>query len=83
MFNHENTPALREESVYSLYCSRDGTLWVGTEGGGLVRYQAGTFQLFATNEGLTNGFVRTIHEDSHGNLWVGTEGDSFVSKAAS
>jgi ligand-binding sensor domain-containing protein/signal transduction histidine kinase len=77
VFNHENTPALREESVYSLYCSRDGTLWVGTEGGGLVRYQAGTFQLFSTNEGLTNGFVRTIHEDSRGNLWVGTDRGLF------
>jgi ligand-binding sensor domain-containing protein/signal transduction histidine kinase len=77
VFNHENTPALREESIYSLYCSRDGTLWVGTEGGGLVRYRAGAFELFATNEGLTNGFVRTIHEDSRGNLWVGTDRGLF------
>jgi ligand-binding sensor domain-containing protein/signal transduction histidine kinase len=73
VFNRENTPALREESVYSLYCTRDGTLWIGTEGGGLVRYRAGVFQRFGASEGLTNGFVRAIHEDGRGRLWVGTD----------
>src|SRR5919109_5275022 len=31
IFDSENTPALREESAYSLYCARNGTLWIGTE----------------------------------------------------
>ncbi len=77
VFDRENTPALYEESIYSLYSARDGTLWIGTEGGGLVRYQAGTFQRFSTGEGLTNGFVRVIREDSRANLWVGTDRGLF------
>src|SRR5262245_14692998 len=31
VFDRENTPELREQSVYSLSCTRDGTLWIGTE----------------------------------------------------
>ncbi len=77
IFDRENTPALHEESIYSLYSSRDGTLWIGTEGGGLVRHRAGTFQRFSASEGLTNGFVRVIHEDSRGRLWVGTDRGLF------
>src|SRR5262245_39151898 len=57
VFDRENTPALREQSVYSLYCTRDGTLWIGTEGGGLIRYRSGQFRVFGAAEGLTNGFV--------------------------
>jgi ligand-binding sensor domain-containing protein/signal transduction histidine kinase len=77
VFNRENTPALREQSVYSLYCARDGTLWIGTEGAGLVRYRTGVFHRFGAGEGLTNGFVRAIVEDRRANLWIGTDRGLF------
>lgn len=77
VFDRENTPALHEESVYALSCAHDGTLWIGTEGGGLVQYRDGVFQRFGAAEGLTNGFVRVIHEDSRGQLWVGTDRGLF------
>ncbi len=77
VFNHENQPAFRDDSFYSLWAARDGTLWGGTEGGGLVRYRAGSFQVFGAAEGLTNGFVRVIYEDSRGKLWVGTDSGLF------
>src|SRR5262245_11869517 len=77
VFDRENTPALREQSVYSLYCTRDGTLWIGTEGGGLIRYRSGQFRVFGAAEGLTNGFVRVVREDKHANLWVGTDRGLF------
>ncbi len=48
-----------------------------TEGGGLLRYQHGSFRIFGAAEGLTNGFVRVIFEDSHQNLWVGTDRGLF------
>jgi ligand-binding sensor domain-containing protein/signal transduction histidine kinase len=73
IFDSENTPALREESVYSLHCARDGALWIGTEGGGLVRYRSGSFRRFSSSEGLSNGFVRVIYEDRRANLWIGTD----------
>lgn len=84
-FDHENTPELKENSVFVLLASRDGSLWIGTEGGGLVRYKGGKFHAYGMGEGLSDGFVRALHEDRNGAIWVGTDngllrfgGDRFV-----
>jgi ligand-binding sensor domain-containing protein/signal transduction histidine kinase len=77
LFNHDNTPALRENSVFCLLTARNGELWIGTEGGGLVRLSHGVFRLFSVAEGLTDGFVRTIAEDRQGTIWVGTDNGLF------
>ncbi len=60
-----------------LLVTRNGTLWAGTEGGGLIRYQGGEFRNFGKAEGLTNGFVRVIFEDRAQRLWVGTDSGLF------
>ena len=73
VFDRSNTPALSEDGILTLRLASDGTLWIGTQGGGLVRYRAGLFRTFGSREGLTNGFVRAIFEDSRKNLWVGTD----------
>src|ERR1019366_6656954 len=77
VFNHENEPAFRDDSVYYLYTSRDSTLWIGSEGGGLIRYRDGAFRAYGAAQGLTNGFVRVIFEDKDRNLWVGTDAGLF------
>lgn len=77
VFDRSNTPALGDDGILSLRLASDGTLWIGTEGGGLVRYQAGQFRNYSTRDGLTNAFVRTIYEDSRGNLWIGTDRGFF------
>jgi ligand-binding sensor domain-containing protein/signal transduction histidine kinase len=82
VFDRESTPALRENSVYALLAASDGALWIGTEGAGLVRYKNGSFQSFSAKEGLTNGFVRTIFEDSKGAVWVGTDRGLFQIRGA-
>jgi ligand-binding sensor domain-containing protein len=76
-FNAGNEAAFRDDSVYSLLTSRDGTLWAGTEGGGLIRYRTGGFRAFGTAEGLTNPFVRVVFEDRSSRLWVGTDRGLF------
>jgi len=77
VFNREQSPAFRDESIYCLQVTRDGTLWAGTEGGGLIRYKDHLFRAFGVDEGLTNGFVRVIFEDSARRLWVGTDAGLF------
>jgi ligand-binding sensor domain-containing protein/signal transduction histidine kinase len=77
VFNRENEPAFRDDSIYSLLTSSDGALWIGSEGGGLIRYRDRAFQVFDSSEGLTNGFVRVIFEDSNRRLWVGTDDGLF------
>lgn len=77
VFDRSNTPALRDDSILALRAGRAGTLWIGTEGGGLIRYQSGVFRNFGAAEGMTNGFVRGLLEDRGGTLWVGTDRGFF------
>jgi len=67
-------------SVNSIFCvtvSRDGSLWAGTEGGGILRIQGRNVRIYAGREGLSDGFVRSVFEDDRGRLWVGTDGGLF------
>lgn len=61
----------------SLRTDPDRYLWIGTDGGGVVLYKDGKFQSYSAADGLTNGFVRTIYQDSKGVVWVGTDDGLF------
>ena len=73
VFDRANTPQLKENGIFTLLVSRDGSLWIGTEGGGLVRYRQGKFRAFGASDGLSDRFVRALFEDPDGTLWVGTD----------
>jgi ligand-binding sensor domain-containing protein/signal transduction histidine kinase len=77
VFDRENTPQIRENSIFCLTVSRDGSLWAGSLGAGLLRYQGGVFRWFAEADGLSNGFVRALYEDHTGTLWAGTDEGLF------
>jgi ligand-binding sensor domain-containing protein/signal transduction histidine kinase len=80
LFDRENTPTFRENNVFCLMVARDNSLWIGMEGGGLLRYREGAFRAFSSNDGLTNDFVRTVQQDSHGQIWIGTDNGLFRMK---
>ncbi len=77
LYNRENTPAFSDDNIFCLTVSRDNTLWIGSEGGGLVRYRDGIFHSFSNKDGLTNSFVRTVQQDRAGTIWVGTDNGLF------
>ena len=53
---------------------RDGALWIGTNGGGVARCDAGRCRAFTTADGLPSDIIRSLHVDDAGWLWIGTEG---------
>jgi signal transduction histidine kinase/ligand-binding sensor domain-containing protein len=77
IYDRENTPALRENSVFCLMAGHDGTLWIGEEGGGLASYSGGVFRSWSRQEGLTNNYVRALREDDRHDIWVGTDDGLF------
>jgi len=74
VFDKRNTPAISENNCQALFEDREGTLWAGTEGGGLVSLKNGQFKAFTTADGLAHNIVEAIYEDHAGNLWIGTLG---------
>jgi len=69
---------LSANSIFCLIFARDGSLWEGTEGGGLLRFNAKGVKVYSNREGLTDGFVRSVYEDDRSRLWVGTDDGLFV-----
>jgi signal transduction histidine kinase len=58
--------------IQIVIADREGSLWVGTNGG-LVRWFGGKIQRFPVTDALATASVLSIIEDREGNLWVGTE----------
>lgn len=58
--------------VQAVYADRQGTLWIGTNGG-LVRYAGGKLERMPVTDPLASASVLAILEDREGDLWVGTE----------
>ncbi len=59
---------LSANHVLSVLVDREGTLWVGTDGGGLNRMKRQSFQ---TLEASRNWVVQSVAEDMAGTLWIG------------
>ena len=55
-----------------LYVDHDGTLWIGTWGGGLNSYRNGVFATYSEANGLLSDNVWHIEEDGNGSLWLST-----------
>ncbi|MGB5329459.1 MAG: two-component regulator propeller domain-containing protein, partial [Gammaproteobacteria bacterium] len=68
---------LRNDSILALHLDPNGDLWVGTEGGGLSRWDtsAEVFAHYNEETGAPAGFgrerVRVITRDKNGILWIG------------
>ena len=69
---------LPEGAVIALLEDSRGQLWLGLDGGGLVRFDrvTKTFIQYRHSAGnptsLSDDHVRAIHEDRNGRIWVGT-----------
>lgn len=62
--------------VRSVYEDKDGTLYIGTRGGGLniISPEKQETKVLNTQNGLNNNAVLSINKDLSGNIWIGNDG---------
>ncbi|HZD94153.1 MAG TPA: two-component regulator propeller domain-containing protein, partial [Candidatus Sulfotelmatobacter sp.] len=59
------------DTVEAVMQDREGSLWVGTETGGMNRYKEGVLSNYGSELGL-QGSPRALFENPDGSLWIGT-----------
>jgi signal transduction histidine kinase/streptogramin lyase len=62
---------LVNDDVWTICPTRDGSIWLGTEGG-ISRFKEGRFTSFPMAMRQPESNVRSIVEDHEGNIWFGT-----------
>ncbi len=71
-FDRSNVPEFSINGLLSVLETRDSTLWLGSNGGGLISYRNGRYTVHTTQDGLSNNIVISLYEDQAGTLWIGT-----------
>lgn len=69
---------LQSKDITCIACSYNGTIWVGTNGGGLSRcadYREGhyPFETFGSKDGLPSEEIKSITFDNRNNVWFATD----------
>ncbi len=72
-----NDPLQTSNRIQSIYEDKNGILWFGTGGRGLVRYSPQTgksklFPMMIDGTGPSHSYVYSMFEDNKGNFWIGT-----------
>ena len=72
----DDPDSLSDNVIRCIYQDQRGTIWVGTYGGGLNRWdpKTGKFHHFTQRDGLPNDVLYGILEDAEGRLWISTNG---------
>jgi signal transduction histidine kinase/ligand-binding sensor domain-containing protein len=63
---------LAQNSAYTVYESRDGSVWAGTLNGGVSKFRDGRFTTYTTANSLASNTVSSILETRDGAMWFAT-----------
>ncbi len=68
--NFSAVDGLPQSQVNAMVEDANGYLWIGTNGGGLARFDGREFKVYTTLDGLFSNTVTSLLLDVHQNLWV-------------
>ncbi|MBN1198327.1 MAG: hypothetical protein JXA23_03170 [Bacteroidales bacterium] len=63
---------LQNTLFHTVYSSRDGTVWAGTDAG-IYLIKEGEISTLTRADGLTDGRILCFMEDHRGRMWIGTQ----------
>ncbi len=65
-------PPPLSQFIRRIFQDSQGTMWMGTNGDGVIRYNGTSVDYFSIDEGFNGEAVRAILEDKNGKIWFGT-----------
>lgn len=68
--NYTAIDGLPQSQVKGIVEDKSGYLWIGTEGGGLARFDGREFKVYTTLDGLLSNQVIGLRFDHNDNLWI-------------
>jgi ligand-binding sensor domain-containing protein len=68
----EGGPSYNPNYVFAILAARDGSVWAGTWGGGVSRFDGERWTSFSSQEGLAGDIVYSMAQEPSGALWFGT-----------
>lgn len=71
-FDARNTPTLKNSNISAECTDAEGTLWIGTYGGGLTRMKDGVFTHYGDKEGLVDDEISSLCAARDGSIWIGS-----------
>jgi len=70
-YSRQNYPdAFETSGLISVLQGKDGTLWLGTNGGGLIAYRNDTFTKIPGDSTAARAVITDLVEDNEGTVWV-------------
>ncbi|GHT30030.1 hybrid sensor histidine kinase/response regulator [Bacteroidia bacterium] len=78
LYDRNNPQSLSNNVIYSIIPDKDGSLWIGTRGGGLNHFdiEKEEFQSYLCDvnnpESLSSNDILCLYTDKVNNLWIGT-----------
>ena len=63
---------LSDNRTFGLVCATNGSVWVGTQNGGVNEFKSGRFRAYTVRDGLLSQDAWPLRAELDGSVWVGT-----------
>ena len=77
LVNETSLLQISGRTICCLYCTDDGSVWIGSRGGGLMRLKDRRVAEIGLSQGLVNNYISQIVADGRGWLWFGSKHGIF------
>ena len=79
VISRANEPVFQSNDIIALLKDQQGTMWIGTRGGGLLRKRNGQFEPVDSTGEWTGSYITSLYAEEDGGLWVGTYDQGLLS----
>jgi ligand-binding sensor domain-containing protein/two-component sensor histidine kinase len=63
------------DNIWCTFEDDEGSIWLGTDGAGVLKYSGDRFVTYTTVDGLCSDLVMSIVADERADIWLGTYGN--------